>query len=135
MNYRFLFSIIIILNFLKWFIYFILVHYSCLHAHQKRASDPITDGCEPPCGFWELNSEPLEEQSVLLTTEPSLQSKVQGCFFMWVLKKVLVKVKWSTARQQETLDWGCDIVECLPSRLTLSSICKTIYIECGSPLL
>ena len=42
--------------------------------HQKRALDPITDGCEPPCGYWELNSGPLEEQSVLLTTEPSLQS-------------------------------------------------------------
>jgi hypothetical protein len=34
---------------------------------------PITDGCEPPCGCWELNSGPLEEQSVLLTTEPSFQ--------------------------------------------------------------
>jgi hypothetical protein len=33
----------------------------------------ITDGCEPPCGRWKLNSGPLEEQSVLLTTEPSLQ--------------------------------------------------------------
>ena len=31
-------------------------------------SDPIADGCEPPCGCWELNSGPLEEQSVLLTT-------------------------------------------------------------------
>ena len=40
--------------------------------HQKRASDPITDGCEPPCGYWELNSGPLEEQSVLLIAEPSL---------------------------------------------------------------
>jgi hypothetical protein len=40
--------------------------------NQKRASDPITDGCEPPCGCWELNSGHLEEQSVLLTTEPSL---------------------------------------------------------------
>jgi hypothetical protein len=39
--------------------------------HQKRASDPITDGCEPPGGFWELNSGPLEEQLVLLTTEQS----------------------------------------------------------------
>ena len=38
---------------------------------QKRAPDPITDGCEPPCGCWELYSEPLEEQSVLLTAEPS----------------------------------------------------------------
>jgi hypothetical protein len=36
---------------------------------------PITDGCEPPCdcSCWELNSGPLEEQSVLITTEPSLQ--------------------------------------------------------------
>jgi hypothetical protein len=45
--------------------------------HQKRASDPITDGCEPPCGCWDLNSGPLEEQSVLLTSEPSLQPHVQ----------------------------------------------------------
>jgi hypothetical protein len=35
--------------------------------------NPITDGCEPPCSCWELNSGPLEEQSVLLTAEPSLQ--------------------------------------------------------------
>ena len=49
------------------------VHCSCLQTHQKRASDLITDGCEPPCGYWELNSGPLEEQSVLLTAEPSLQ--------------------------------------------------------------
>jgi len=38
-----------------------------------KASDPITDGCEPPCGCWELNSGPLEGQLVLLTSEPSLQ--------------------------------------------------------------
>jgi hypothetical protein len=41
--------------------------------HKKRASDPITDGCEPPCGCWELNSGTLKDQSVFLTTEPSLQ--------------------------------------------------------------
>jgi hypothetical protein len=40
---------------------------------QKRTSDLITDICEPPCGCWDLNSGPLEEQSVLLTAEPSLQ--------------------------------------------------------------
>jgi hypothetical protein len=39
----------------------------------QRASHLITDGCEPPCGSWELHSGPLEEQSVLLTAEPSLQ--------------------------------------------------------------
>jgi hypothetical protein len=43
--------------------------------HLKRASDLITDDCEPPCGCWDLNSGPLEEQSLLLTAEPSLQSK------------------------------------------------------------
>jgi hypothetical protein len=31
----------------------------------KRASDLITDGCELPCGCWDLNLGPLEEQSVL----------------------------------------------------------------------
>ena len=36
-------------------------------ADQKRTPNLITDGCEPPCGLWELNSGPLEEQSVLLT--------------------------------------------------------------------
>jgi hypothetical protein len=40
---------------------------------RKGHMDPITDGCEPPYGCWELNSGPLEEQSVLLTAEPSLQ--------------------------------------------------------------
>jgi hypothetical protein len=33
----------------------------------------ITDGCEPLCGCWDLNSGPSEEQSVLLTVEPPLQ--------------------------------------------------------------
>jgi hypothetical protein len=33
----------------------------------------IMGDCEPPCGFWDLNSGPLEEQSVLLPTEPSCQ--------------------------------------------------------------
>jgi hypothetical protein len=42
-------------------------------SHQKRASALITEGCKPPCGYWELNSGPLEEQSMLLTTESSLQ--------------------------------------------------------------
>jgi hypothetical protein len=51
----------------------ICIHCCCLQTHQKRASDPITDGCEPPCVSWDLNSGPLKEQSVLLTAEPSLQ--------------------------------------------------------------
>jgi hypothetical protein len=44
--------------------------------HHNRVSDLITDGCEPLCGCWDLNSGPLEEQSVLLPSEPSLQPLV-----------------------------------------------------------
>jgi hypothetical protein len=33
----------------------------------------VADINEPPCGCWEMNSGLLEEQPVLLTTEPSLQ--------------------------------------------------------------
>jgi hypothetical protein len=56
---------------------------SCLQTHQKRASDHITDGCESPWGCWELNSGPLEEQSVSLTAEPSVQP------VKWILKSTL----------------------------------------------
>jgi hypothetical protein len=60
------------------FIYFMYVstlsHSSDTPEEGIRSQCPlITDGCEPPCGCWKLNSGPLEEQSVLLTTEPSLQ--------------------------------------------------------------
>jgi hypothetical protein len=34
----------------------------------------IIDGCELPHGFWEPNPGSLQEQIVLLTAEPSLQS-------------------------------------------------------------
>lgn len=33
----------------------------------------ITDSCRPPNGFWELNQCPLEQQSGILITQPSLQ--------------------------------------------------------------
>jgi hypothetical protein len=63
---------------LKTVILYMSVH--CLQTHQKRASDPITDGYEPPCNGLGLNSGPLEEQSVLLAAEPSLQS-IKKFFF------------------------------------------------------
>jgi hypothetical protein len=57
----------------------------CLQTHQKRASDLITGGCEPPCGCWDLNSGPTEEQSVLLPAEPSHQPHVFSFFvFLFV---------------------------------------------------
>ena len=33
----------------------------------------VTDSCELPCGCWESNPGPLEEQPVLFTVEPSLR--------------------------------------------------------------
>jgi hypothetical protein len=65
--------IYLFLFFLRFIYYYISVHCSCLQTHEKRASDLIMDGYEPPCGCWDLNSGPSEEQSVLLTAEPSPQ--------------------------------------------------------------
>jgi hypothetical protein len=68
-----LFIYLFVYLFIYLFINYMYVHCSCLQIFQKRASDLITDGCEPPCGCWDLNSGPSEEQSVLLTSEPSFQ--------------------------------------------------------------
>jgi hypothetical protein len=46
---------------------------ACTPACQRKTSDPITDGYEPPWGCWELNSGPLDKHPVLLTAYPSLQ--------------------------------------------------------------
>jgi len=56
---------------------FIIYKYTvAVFRHTRRGHQiSFTDGCEPPCGCWELNSGPLEEQSVLLTTEPALQPR------------------------------------------------------------
>jgi hypothetical protein len=40
--------------------YFLRCLYFYVYEYQKRASDPITDGCEPPCNCWELNSGSLK---------------------------------------------------------------------------
>lgn len=43
---------------------------ACTPVSQKRVPYLITDGCETPCGCWELNSGHLEEQLMLLSAEP-----------------------------------------------------------------
>jgi hypothetical protein len=57
------------------FIYFLFVATLLLSSDTPEEGHwiPITDGCEPPRGCWELNTGPLEEQLVLLTAKPSLQ--------------------------------------------------------------
>jgi len=61
--------------FFKHFIYllYIMITLSLSSDTPEEVIRLISDGCEPPCGCWDLNSGPWEEQSVLLTTEPSLQ--------------------------------------------------------------
>lgn len=41
-----------------------------------------TDGCEPLCGYWGLDMDPLVEQLVLSTAECSLQSLLSP-LFIW----------------------------------------------------
>ena len=58
---------------------------ACIPACQKReTSDHIIDGCESLC-HRDLNSGPLEEQSMLLTTEPSLQPQKVTMFKLVLL--------------------------------------------------
>jgi hypothetical protein len=46
---------------------FMICKYTVLQTLQKRESDLVMDGCEPPCGCWDLNSGPSEEQSGAFT--------------------------------------------------------------------
>jgi hypothetical protein len=73
------------------------------------ASDLITDGCKPPCGCWDLNSGPSEEQSVILTAEPPHQPPPQDFFIaLFKLYKhshliILQRYKMHTSRKEQPL--------------------------------
>ena len=67
----------------------------CTPASQKRATALITDGCEPQCRCWELNSGPPEEKSVLLTSESSLQPYSQ-IFMQSLFIKIQSKCHYTT---------------------------------------
>ena len=45
----------------------------CLCKGVQSPGTGATESYELPCGCWDLNLSPLEEQLVLLTAEPSLQ--------------------------------------------------------------
>jgi hypothetical protein len=62
--------------FLNIYLFIICKHTVAVFRHSRRGHQIVVmDGCEPPCGCWDLNLGPLEEQSVLLTTEPSHQPR------------------------------------------------------------
>jgi hypothetical protein len=48
----------------------------CLHEGVRSPGAGATVSCELPCGCWELNLGPLQEEPVLLTAEPSFQPNI-----------------------------------------------------------
>lgn len=44
---------------------------------------------ESPCGCWEFNPGPLDEQPVLLTCEPALQLHVYFCIYVGTYEKII----------------------------------------------
>ena len=64
----------------------------------ERAPDLTTDGCEPPYGCWELNSRPLEEQAMLLTTEPALQPPFSAIFLLLLNFLQFKDILWGLER-------------------------------------
>jgi hypothetical protein len=54
--------------FFKIYLFIICKYTVAVFRHSRRVeSDLVTDGCEPPCSCWDLNSGPSEEQSGALT--------------------------------------------------------------------
>jgi hypothetical protein len=61
----------------KIYLFHVCEYTVAVFRHTRRGHwIPITGGCELPCGYWELNSGPLEKQSVLLPAEPALQHQM-----------------------------------------------------------
>ena len=63
--------------------------YTCMPKESSRSHN----GYEPLCGCWKLNSGPLEEQPVFLTSEPSVH--LQPALFPF-LRKTLTIYPWLT---------------------------------------
>ena len=92
---------------------YIWVHCSC------------TDGCLPPCGCWDLNSGSSEEQSVLLTAKPSLQSIPRFLKPSKVISSFMYSHQFSCACLLE----GPDLPGCLRSNLSWYSMAQEPVLE------
>jgi hypothetical protein len=56
------------LFFFKIYLFIICEYTVAVFRHSRRGHQiSLRDGCEPPCGCWDLNSGPSEEQSGALT--------------------------------------------------------------------
>jgi hypothetical protein len=73
--------------FLKIYLFIICKYTVAVFRRTRRGHQiSVTGGCEPPCGCWDLNSGPLEEQSGALTLEPSHQPSfsILNYFFIYI---------------------------------------------------
>jgi hypothetical protein len=63
------------------------------------SSDTPEEGIrsQPPCGCWELYWGPLEKQSLLLTTEPSLQPKDVCMIWQFMLLHIPISYPFGTS--------------------------------------
>lgn len=87
---------------------FRLIYSVCLYAW--RPDEGVIDGCELPCACWQLNSGPLEEQSMLLTSELPLQPEEKCLFLVPVHKDHQKQFAFSWQGQENTftvLPQGC----------------------------
>ena len=68
------FAFLILFSFLAFILFYVHWYFAYKFAcvRGQIPGNGVTDSCELPCGCWEVNPGPLEEQPVLLTTEPSL---------------------------------------------------------------
>jgi hypothetical protein len=58
----------------KVYLFYVYGYTDAVFRHTRRGHLiplQMVDDCEPPCGCWELNSGPLEEQAVLFLSQGS----------------------------------------------------------------
>lgn len=56
----------------------------------QLSGNGVPNSYEPQCGFWEPNPYPLQEQQMILTAEPCLQSPNRLFFFFCIRKYFIV---------------------------------------------
>lgn len=74
---RFIYLYFLFINVLPACTYVLCVNIWCSWVPEEVIVCPgtrVTNGCELLCWCWELNLDPLQEQNIILTTEPTFLS-------------------------------------------------------------
>jgi hypothetical protein len=79
------------------------------------------DGCEPPCGCWDLNLGSSEEQLALLTTEPSRQPQFLNHLIDMIKLKIYVMGRAVVAHAFNLSTWEVEAGGFLISRWAWST--------------